>query len=314
MRLPHQKAIEIVQKAIENNRAQNHQQACKEYLNALDYFMLALKYEKNDQFKVLKKNLTTNAAPGTLAAKRITKVNSDTAKLRAGLAEAIISTSNSSSSRVTWDDIAGLDAVLIPLMFPHLFAGKRRPWRGILLYGLPGTGKSFLAKEWRTRRDARRVREAGQAPLRDGPRDATSGHLHGRGRLTHERAREGESEASRRLKTEFLVQMDEVRRDDSEAGILVIGAGQDGCPTECNISHGSRRAKEAGLMGACSPADPDAVQKSWSELVRRPEEVHDPVITMADFEEVLKNVRPSVTVKDSEGHMRWTQEFGSYGA
>jgi vacuolar protein-sorting-associated protein 4 len=71
-------------------------------------------------------------------------------KLRAGLFNAILS----EKPNVKWDDVAGLEgakaslkeAVILPIKFPHLFTGKRTPWKGILLYGPPGTGKSYLAK------------------------------------------------------------------------------------------------------------------------------------------------------------------------
>eukprot|EP00727_Mastigamoeba_balamuthi_P010466 m51a1_g6041 hypothetical protein (662) ;mRNA; f:165777-169195 len=56
-------------------------------------------------------------------------------------------------SQEAWASIVGLDeakrellgATVLPHQFPALFSGGRRPWRGLLLYGAGGTGKTFLA-------------------------------------------------------------------------------------------------------------------------------------------------------------------------
>ena len=74
----------------------------------------------------------------------------ETKKLRGALAGAILT----DKPNIKWEDVAGLEgakealkeAVILPIKFPHLFVGKRQPWKGILLYGPPGTGKSYLAK------------------------------------------------------------------------------------------------------------------------------------------------------------------------
>ncbi len=55
---------------------------------------------------------------------------------------------------VEWDDVANLEmakaalteAIIMPMSRPELFTGARRPWRGILMFGPPGCGKTFLAK------------------------------------------------------------------------------------------------------------------------------------------------------------------------
>ncbi|XP_062572850.1 titin homolog [Saccostrea cucullata] len=55
---------------------------------------------------------------------------------------------------VSWDSIADLveakallkEAVVLPLVIPDFFKGIRRPWRGVLMVGPPGTGKTMLAK------------------------------------------------------------------------------------------------------------------------------------------------------------------------
>ncbi|XP_013386414.1 vacuolar protein sorting-associated protein 4B-like [Lingula anatina] len=53
-----------------------------------------------------------------------------------------------------FNDVAGLEeakqalreAIIMPVQFPQLFTGGRKPWQRILLYGPPGTGKSRLAQ------------------------------------------------------------------------------------------------------------------------------------------------------------------------
>lgn len=48
--IPAQRAIEIVQRAIDEDTKQNYGEACRQYQNALDYFMLALKCEASIMF------------------------------------------------------------------------------------------------------------------------------------------------------------------------------------------------------------------------------------------------------------------------
>lgn len=162
-------------------------------------------------------------------------------KLRGALASAVVS----EKPNVKWDDVAGLElakealkeAVILPARFPQLFTGKRRPWKGILLYGPPGTGKSYLAKAVATEADATffSVSSSDLVSKWQGESERLVKNLFEMARenkpaiifideidsLCSNRS-EGESDSTRRIKTEFLVQMQGV--GNSHDGILVLGA------------------------------------------------------------------------------------------
>jgi len=161
--------------------------------------------------------------------------------LKDGLSSAIVT----EKPNVKWDDVAGLEgakaslqeAVILPTKFPQLFVGKRRPWKGILLYGPPGTGKSYLAKACATEAEGtffsvsssdlvskwmgeseRLVRSLFEMARANKPAIIFIDEIDS---LCGSRS-DGENDSSRRIKTEFLVQMQGVGHDDQ--GILVLGA------------------------------------------------------------------------------------------
>jgi len=165
----------------------------------------------------------------------------DKSKLRASLDSSILS----EKPNVKWDDVAGLEgakealkeAVVLPIRFPALFTGNRKPWKGILLYGPPGTGKSYLAKAVATEVDStffsisssdlvskwvgeseRLVRNLFEMAHENKPSiifiDEIDALCGSRG--------DGESDASRRMKNEFLVRMQGA--GPASEGVLVLGA------------------------------------------------------------------------------------------
>lgn len=60
----------------------------------------------------------------------------------------------------------------------------------------------------------------------------------------------------------------------------------------------------------CSPGDPNAVEKSWSDV--ESDELLEPALKIADFMKSLDNVRPTVTQADIVKHDDWTRESGVY--
>ncbi|KAG9245997.1 AAA family ATPase-like protein [Calycina marina] len=136
---------------------------------------------------------------------------------------------------VHWDDVAGLDiakkalkeAVVYPFLRPDLFMGLREPARGMLLFGPPGTGKTMLARAVAT--------ESRSTFFSISASSLTSKYLGESEKLVRAlfslakalapsiifvdeidsllSARSGgEHEATRRIKTEFLIQWSDLQR------------------------------------------------------------------------------------------------------
>lgn len=267
------KAISFVRQAAEEDRNGNYEEALKLYQTAIEHFLHAIRYEARgneavkksirekclgyiDRAEEIKKFLEKKNS--TKSSKNDNKKKANKAegsdgdesdgddpekkKFKNQLSESIVV----ENPNVKWTDVAGLhdakeslkEAVILPIKFPHLFTGKRKPWRGILLYGPPGTGKSYLAKAVATEANNSTFLSVSSSNLVSkwlGESEKLVKTLFQMARdqkpsivfidevdsLCGSRS-DNESESSRRVKTEFLVQMQGVGSDNDN--VLVLGA------------------------------------------------------------------------------------------
>lgn len=212
------------------------------------------------------------------------------------LAQVAMEILDSKGAGTEWSDIAGLqhakdsveEAIVWPLLNPDLFTGLRDPPRGLLLFGPPGTGKTMIARAIASRAGCTFMNISASSLMSkwvgEGEKlvrcmfavacvkQPTVVFIDEIDSLLSMRS-EGEMDAVRRVKTEFLVQMDGVGTDRNDR-VLLIGATNR--PEE--LDEAARRRMEKRLYIPL----PDA--ESRTELIRRLIGTHTNSLTSADFE------------------------------
>ncbi|RKP21435.1 AAA-domain-containing protein, partial [Rozella allomycis CSF55] len=289
------------------------------------------------------------------------------------MANSILNEVLQESTGVYWHDIIGLDdakqalqeAVILPSLRPDLFTGMRSPAKGLLLFGPPGTGKTMLAKAT--------AQEANSRFFNISASSLTSKYLGDSEKLVRtlfqlakelepsiifideidsllkERS-ENEHEASRRLKTEFLIQFDGVQGVQKER-ILVMGATNrpqeldeaarrrftkrilvplpDSKARKTLIEHflgkqestisNSEISRLVQSTEGYSSSDIAAVAREaalnpireWGEKVRNIAKDQIRPVNIKDFVEGLKLVKPSVSKSQLKMFDEWNKQYGS---
>ncbi|XP_045142287.1 fidgetin-like protein 1 isoform X1 [Echinops telfairi] len=274
---------------------------------------------------------------------------------------------------INWEDIAGVEfakttikeIVVWPMLRPDIFTGLRGPPKGILLFGPPGTGKTLIGKCIASQSGAtffsisassltskwvgegeKMVRALFAVARCQQPAvifiDEIDSLLSQRG--------DSEHESSRRIKTEFLVQLDGATTS-SEDRILVVGATNR--PQEIDEAARRRLVKRLyiplpeasarkqiivnlmskeqcclkeeeielvvqqsdGFSGAdmtqlCREASLGPIRSLQTADIATITPDQVRPIAYIDFENAFRTVRPSVSPRDLELYENWNKMFG----
>ncbi|KAG2458541.1 VPS4B protein, partial [Polypterus senegalus] len=361
VRMLKQKAIDLASKAAQEDKAGNYEEALRLYQHAVQYFLHVVKYEAQgdkakqsirskcteylDRAEKLKEYLKKKEkAPPSKPVKESSshpddkgtdsdeEIDPEKKKFQNQLQGAIVM----EKPNVKWNDVAGLEgakealkeAVILPIKFPHLFTGKRTPWRGILLFGPPGTGKSYLAKAVATEAnnstffsisssdlvskwlgESEKFEKRIYIPLPEEharsfmfklhlgttPTSLNESDFHTLGKKT-----EGYSGADISIIVRDAL-MQPVRKVQSATHFKKVrGSSRDDANQVVD-----------DLLTPCSPGDPNAIEMTWMDVPG--DKLLEPVVSMSDMLRSLANTKPTVNEQDLEKLRKFTEDFGQEG-
>lgn len=277
------------------------------------------------------------------------------------------------SPSVKWEDVAGLEKakqtlmemVILPTKRRDLFTGLRRPPRGLLLFGPPGNGKTMLAKA---------VASESQATFFNVSASSLTSKWVGEGEklvrtlfmvaisrqpsvifmdeidsIMSTRTA-NENDASRRLKSEFLIQFDGVTSNSDDL-VIVIGATNK--PQELDdavlrrlvkkiyvplpdenvrrvllksklkgqafslpgrdierLAKETERYSGSDLQALCEEAAMMPIRELGERILNVKANQVRPV-RYEDFQKAMTVIRPSLNKSKYEEMEQWNQEFGS---
>ncbi|XP_022172151.1 fidgetin-like protein 1 isoform X2 [Myzus persicae] len=274
---------------------------------------------------------------------------------------------------ITWDDISGLqfakntiqESVIWPLLRPDIFKGIRRPPKGILLFGPPGTGKTLIGKCIASQSNSTFFSISASTItskwIGEGEKSVRALFAVARchqpavifideiDSLLCQRS-EQEHESSRKIKTEFLIQLDGAGTSDDDR-ILIIGATNR--PQELDEAARRRLVKKlyirlpdpqarkdmikklvnsenhvlsdddlekiaslsngysgADMKSLCQEASLGPIRSMSFDMINKIEADQVRPINLQDFLSALKIVMPSVSSEDLNHYVAWNDKFG----
>ena len=279
-----------------------------------------------------------------------------------------------SKATVSWGDIAGLEyakkiikeVIVYPMLRPDIFTGLRRPPKGILLFGPPGTGKTLIGKciASQSKSTFFSISASSLTSKWIGEGEKMVRALFAVARvyqpsvifideidsLLTQRS-DTEHESSRRLKTEFLVQLDGAATGEEDR-MLIVGATNrphelDEAArrrlvkrlyvplpevqarkeiinnllltiphnlTEADVNDVAERSKGysgADMCNLCKEASMGPIRSISFSQLENIRKEDVRQVAVDDFKEALVHVRPTVSEASLSAYIEWDSVYGT---